>query len=52
MRKKITLKATTKAASKTRVVADAQSSKEGVGAAAGGLLSQSRHGRAIKLPAK
>jgi hypothetical protein len=51
-RKKIGLKVIAKAASKKRVVADAQSSREGAGATAGGPPSQSQHGRAIKLPAK
>jgi hypothetical protein len=40
-RKKIGLKVTAKTASKKKVVADAQGSREGAGATAGGLPSQS-----------
>ncbi|KAF2827168.1 hypothetical protein CC86DRAFT_291087, partial [Ophiobolus disseminans] len=45
-------KAAAKAALKNRVVAEPQGSREASGAAAGQEPSQSRHGRAIKLPAK
>jgi hypothetical protein len=50
--KKRSLKASIKAASKKRAAAQPQGSGEASGAAAGLLPSQSRHGRAIKLPAK
>jgi hypothetical protein len=46
------LKAATKAGSKKRVAAQPQSGDDASGAAAGPPPSQSRHGRAIKLPAK
>ncbi|KAI1680772.1 hypothetical protein KJE20_09623 [Pyrenophora tritici-repentis] len=50
--KKRSLKASIKAASKKRAAAQPQASSEAAGAAVGPLLSQSRHGRAIKLPSK
>ncbi|KAH5177126.1 hypothetical protein HBI67_211460 [Parastagonospora nodorum] len=50
--KRHSLKASIKAASKKRVSAQAQGGGEASGAAAGPPPSQSRHGRAIKLPAK
>lgn len=46
------LKAATKAGSKKRAAAQPQSGDDASGAAAGPPPSQSRHGRAIKLPAK
>jgi hypothetical protein len=46
------LKVATKAGSKKRVAAQPQGGGEASGAAAGPLPSQSRHGRAIKLPSK
>ena len=50
--KKIRLKVATKAGSKKRVATQREGSSEASGAAAGPPPSQSRHGRAIKLPAK
>jgi membrane protein involved in colicin uptake len=50
--KRHSLKAPNKAASTNRAAAQAQGSREASSAAAGLSLSQSRHGRAIKLPAK
>jgi hypothetical protein len=50
--KKRSLKASIKAASKRRAVAQPQAGGEAAGAAAGPPPSQSRHGRAIKLPSK
>jgi hypothetical protein len=50
--KKRSLKASIKAAPKKRAAAQPHSSGEASGAAAGLPPSQSRHGRAIKLPAK
>jgi hypothetical protein len=50
--KKRSLKASLKAASKKRAAAQAQDGGEASGAAAGPPPSQSRHGRAIRLPAK
>jgi hypothetical protein len=50
--KKRSLKASIKAALKQRAAAQAQGGGEASGAAAGLPPSQSRHGRAIKLPAK
>jgi hypothetical protein len=50
--KRRSLKASVKAASKQRAAAQAQGGGEASGAAASPPPSQSRHGRAIKLPAK
>jgi hypothetical protein len=50
--KRHSLKASVKEALKERAAAQGQSGKETLGAAAGPPPSQSRHGRAIKLPAK
>jgi hypothetical protein len=50
--KRIRLKVATKAGSKKRVATHCEGGSEASGAAAGPLPSQSRHGRAIKLPAK
>ena len=50
--KKHSLKASIKVALRKRAAAQAQSGEEALDAAAGPPPSQSRHGRAIKLPAK
>jgi hypothetical protein len=50
--KERSLKASIKAASKRRAAAQPQAGGEAAGAAAGPPPSQSRHGRAIKLPSK